>query len=264
MTPLPRSAEPIIKGTRCPDLNSLTMSSKTLSRARLDVGDQLFHQRIVVVGEALKHGEARLLLAVELVRGQLDDARHRVLAVNKSALEREIDEASRDPVLPDGYLAKQKRCARGRLKQGERVAKPCGRGVDLVEEEDARQAHVLDLAQDHLERRRLFRIRLTDNDGRVANGEHIAHLMHELDGARAIDEGVAVTEEFRGRNIGFHAHRVGASLRARIPDARSRAHAALAGDGAGARQQSLEKRRLSALKRPDDRDEPRPGPFQVR
>ena len=88
---------------------------------------------------------------------------------------------------------------------------------------------VLDLAQDHLERRRLLRIRLTDNDGRVANGEHIAHLVHELDGARAIDEGVAVAEEFRGRDIGFDAHRMGASLRARIPDARSRRARCLGG-----------------------------------
>ena len=36
---------------------------------RLDVLEQLLHERIVVVGERLQHREARFLLAVEVVAG---------------------------------------------------------------------------------------------------------------------------------------------------------------------------------------------------
>ena len=225
----------------------------------LDIGDQFLHEPVVVVGEALEHGEARLLLAIGVGGGQLDHGGDRVFAIDIGTLQREIDEAGRDAILPNGDLPQQERRARGRLQHRERVADARARGIDLVEEQDAREPDVLDLAQDHLERRRLLRIGLADDDGRVANGKHIAHLVHELDGAGAIDESVAVAEEFRGGDVRLYAHSMCARLGAGIADARSFAHAALAGDGAGPREHGLEKRRLAALKGPHDRDEPRPG-----
>ena len=64
------------QGHEMPRLNSLTMSSKTLSRAGSMSEISSSISAVVVIGEALEHGEARLLLAVELVGGQLDDGRH--------------------------------------------------------------------------------------------------------------------------------------------------------------------------------------------
>ena len=84
---------------------------------RRDVLEQLLHQLVVVVGERLQHGEARVLLAVEIVAFERDHLGRRVLLVDKGALEREIDEAGDDVVLPDRDLAQHQRHARGRLQQ---------------------------------------------------------------------------------------------------------------------------------------------------
>ena len=59
---------------------------------RLDIFEQLLHQPVVVIGEFLQHGEARLFLAIEVFAPQLDDLRGGVFLVNIGALEREIDE----------------------------------------------------------------------------------------------------------------------------------------------------------------------------
>ncbi len=40
---------------------------------RLDVFQQLLHQRVVMVGELLQHREARFLLAVEIAAVEIDD-----------------------------------------------------------------------------------------------------------------------------------------------------------------------------------------------
>jgi len=48
---------------------------------------------VVVIGQRLQHGEARFLLAVLVLAGQLDDLGSGVFLVDKGALKREIDEA---------------------------------------------------------------------------------------------------------------------------------------------------------------------------
>ena len=42
---------------------------------RLDVLEQLLHQLVVVIGQRLQHGEARFLLAIEILALELDDLR---------------------------------------------------------------------------------------------------------------------------------------------------------------------------------------------
>ena len=89
---------------------------------RLDLLEQLLHQLIVMIGEALQHRVARFLLAQLVVGGNVDHARGGMLLVDEGALEREVDIADGDAVLPDRYLAQQKRHAGGGLQHRERVA----------------------------------------------------------------------------------------------------------------------------------------------
>ena len=113
---------------------------------RVDVADQLLHQRVVIVGELLEHEIARLLFLGEDARRHLDDAGRRSLAIDEGSLEREIDKSSGDAILPYRNLAQQQRRARGRLKHLERFAQSPVRLVDFVEEEDARQSQVFEFA----------------------------------------------------------------------------------------------------------------------
>ena len=82
---------------------------------RLDVGDQLLHQRVVVIGEALQHRVALLLLLRRIARGDRDDLGGRVLAIDIGALKRQIDETDGDAILPDRHLPRQQGRARRRL-----------------------------------------------------------------------------------------------------------------------------------------------------
>lgn len=57
------------------------------------IGEQLLHQRIVVVGDLLQHVEACFLLAVEIAGLHLDRLGRSMRTVDVGPLEREIDEA---------------------------------------------------------------------------------------------------------------------------------------------------------------------------
>ena len=84
---------------------------------RRDIRQQLLHQLVVVVGERLQHGEAGILAAIESVALELHHLGRGVLLVDEGTLQREIDEADDDVVLPDRDLAQQQRDARRRLQQ---------------------------------------------------------------------------------------------------------------------------------------------------
>ena len=120
---------------------------------RVDLGDQILHQRVVVIRQPFEHGEARFALAQAFAVGNVDDLARRMFAIDEGAFEREIDEADRDAVFPDRYLAQQKRRSRCVLQQGQRLANAPDRGVDLVDEEKARNLGFFEFAQDDFERR---------------------------------------------------------------------------------------------------------------
>ena len=117
---------------------------------------KLLHQLVVVVGERLQHGEARGLLAVERVAFEhLDDLGWRVLAVDEGALEREIDEAGTISFSQIGIC----RSTSGLREAGCRIVSTSRMLVglvDLVEEQEARNLLVLELAQDELQLRHLL------------------------------------------------------------------------------------------------------------
>ena len=69
--------------------------------------------------------------------------------------------------------------------------------VDLVEEQDARDFLVFQLAQDELKLRDLLLVHFADDDGDVDRRQHRAHVVDELDRAGAIEKRVGVAHEIR-------------------------------------------------------------------
>ena len=65
---------------------------------RLDVFQKLLHQRVVMVGEALQHGEARFVAQRPIAVLDGDHLALGMLAIDEGAVEREIDEAGDDAV----------------------------------------------------------------------------------------------------------------------------------------------------------------------
>src|SRR4029078_417150 len=132
---------------------------------RLDVAEQLLHQLIVMVRQRLQHGKARGLLAVDQVAFERHDFGGGVLLVDKGALQREVDEAGDDVAVERWNLAQQKLRTRRRLQQRKHVVNGGIRLVDLIQEQEARNFLVLELAQDQLKLRDLLFVHLADDDG---------------------------------------------------------------------------------------------------
>ena len=185
----------------------------------LHVGEQLLHQLVVVVGELLEHLEARLGLALLHARRHLDHLGLRLRAIDEGALERQVDEAGGDAVLPDRDLPQHQRLGARRLQRGQDVAHLRVEGIDLVEEQEAGNAAVLELLQDQLQRRHALGIGLAHHDGRIAAGERERAFMLELDGAGAVDEGEGVAEKADVGDVELDAHAVvaGFAVRRRPP-----------------------------------------------
>ena len=78
---------------------------------RLDIVEQLLHQRVVVIGEFLQHREAGFLFTVEIAALQRDDFGRLVLAIDKGAFQREVDEAGDQVAVPDRDLPEYQRHA---------------------------------------------------------------------------------------------------------------------------------------------------------
>ncbi|CAM5223063.1 hypothetical protein BTHI11S_02761 [Bosea thiooxidans] len=181
-----------------------------------------------------------------------------MLAIDEGPFQGEVDEADGDAVLPDRDLAQQQRRARGALQDAERLAHPARGRVDLVEEEEARDIRLLELAQHELQRRRLAVIRLADHDGGVDHRQHMAHLVQELDRAGAVDEMEGIAEELDRRDARLRAHLMRARFRRGIADRVAALHRACSRQGAAPHQDALEQGRLAALEGTDDGDASRP------
>jgi hypothetical protein len=163
-----------------------------------------------------------------------------VLAVDEGALQRQVDEAGGDAVLPDRDLPQHKRQAAGRLQHGDDVADRRVGLVDLVEEQEMRDLPLLELFHDQLQGGELLFVRFADHHRRIADGERRLALLLEFDGAGTVDEGEGVVQEGDVREIAFRAHPVIARFGRRIADSRAACHRALPLNGAGSRKNSFE------------------------
>ncbi len=223
---------------------------------RLDVFEQLLHQRVVVVGELFQHREAGLLLAVKIAAFQRHDFGRLVFAVDKGALQREIDKAFDQFAVPDRNLPQHQRHPRRRLQGRERFADALAGAIDLVQKQKTRNAQILELAQDDLQLRQFFLVRLADHDRGIDRGKRGAHVMRELDRAGTIDKGVAVAHETGGGRAQADAHLVVAGLRAGIANRGSHLDAAGTMNCARARQYGFKKCGFTALERAHQRNAP--------
>jgi len=209
-----------------------------------------------MVGELFQHGEARLLLAVEIAGIEVDHFGGLVLAIDKGALKREIDKALDQFALPDRDLAEHQRHARGRLQHAKCLADALVGAVDLVEEQKARDFQIFELAQDDLQLRQLLLVRLADDHCGIDRGQRRAHVVRKFHRARTIDKSVAVTHEGGGRGRQRHAHLVMARLGAGIADRCAGIDAAGARNRARSRQDRFQKCGFTALERAHQCDAP--------
>src|ERR1700685_1825642 len=126
--------------------------------------------------------------------------------------------------------------------------------VDLVDEQDAWNFLVFQLAQDELELRHLLLVHLADDDGDVDCRQHRAHVVDEFDRAWAVEERVVVAHEIRGGGGELDAHTVMAGFLAGVADRVAGFDGALSLDRAGAGEDRFQERGLAALERTDQRD----------
>ncbi len=206
---------------------------KHLVARRRNILEQLFEQPVVMIGEFLQHGEPGFLLAVEIARFEVDDFRGHVLAIDKGALQREIDETRDEIALPDRNLPQHQRRARGRLQRRQRFADALVRLVDLVEEQETRNPEVFEFAHDDLQLRQLALVGLAHDDRGIDRRQRGTHVVREFNGARTIDEGVAVAHEAGGRGCQPDTHAVVTRLRRLISDGVACFNGACFGNGPG-------------------------------
>ena len=203
---------------------------------RRNVLEQLLHQRVVVIGELFQHREAGFLLAVEIAALQRHDFGGLVFAVDEGAFQREVDETGDQIAVPDRNLPQYQRNPRRRLQGRERLADALVGAIDLVEKQKARNAEILEFAQDELELRQLLLVGLADHDRGIDRRQRGAHVVRELDRTGTIDKSVAVAHETRGGGGEADAHLVAAGFRRGIADGSPGVDAAGARDCTGARQ----------------------------
>ena len=198
--------------------------------------------------------EARFLLTrLERVR-QRNDLGRRVLAVDEGPLERKIDETRRDAVLPDGNLPQHERLGARWLQHRQDLAHRRFETVDLVEEEKMRNAAILELLEYELERRYALGIRLADDHGSIAAGQYRIGLGLELDGARAVYESEAISQELHIGHVDLDAHAVIARFGHVVTDRVLVGDRPLARHGAGTGEDGFEECRLAGEIWTKDRD----------
>ena len=185
---------------------------------RLNVLEQLLHQRVVVIGELFQHREPGFLLAIEIAAFQRHHFGSLVFAVDEGAFQRQIDEARDQIAVPDRDLPQHQRNPRRRLQGRERFADALVGAVDLVKKQKAGNAEIFKLAQDKLELRQLALIGFTYHDRGIDRRDRCAHVVREFHRAWAIDKSVTLAHETRRGGGEADAHLVMARLGAGVTD----------------------------------------------
>src|SRR5208283_124130 len=143
------------------------------------------------------------------------------------------------------------RCA---LKQLEHIMDAGVGLIDLVEEQNAGNFPVFQLAQNELQLRYLLLVHFAHDHRRVDRRQHRAHVVDELHRAGAIEESIGVAHEIGGGDSQLDAHAMMARFLAGVADRIAGLDGALALDRSGAREDRLEQRGLAALEGTDQRD----------
>jgi hypothetical protein len=203
------------------------------------VHQQLLEQGIVMVGELLQHVRALQRLAVGQVGRDVLLLGGLAGPIIISSLQGDIDEArdlfsiaDRDPAGDQGRFAHRLQ----RLEQGlDRAA----RLIDLVDEDHVRKAERLEPPQRRLCEEGAGGIGIDDDQSEVCRGDAECAVGGEADGARHVDQGVAVAHIVVMDEVELGGAAAGARLRARIADAGAVRHRALPPDRAGRKKKGL-------------------------
>ena len=118
-----------------------------------------------------------------------------MLAIDESALQREIDKARDDAVLPDRNLAQQQRLVAHLLQRSRADRAGAARLVDLVDEQKMRDRQIVQPLQIGLQHLHLRGLRLAHDDGRVDAGQNVQRVLQKFDGAGAIEEGETLVHD---------------------------------------------------------------------
>ena len=187
--------------------------------AGLDVFQHLFQQRIVMVRQRLHQLAQRLLLVVLHLRRNLHQLRRLALAVAIGALADHIDIAVHRLAIDDRHLPQHQRRLRIGLQRGQRIAHAAFQRVDLVDEQHMRHAKIGQQLQRRRHGERARRHRLAYHDSDIDHRQRGAHLMAELDRARAVQHrpGVAQVAAMADADLGGHraVARIGGSFHRR-------------------------------------------------
>ena len=213
---------------------------------RLHIAQQIFHQMLIEIRELLQHLKACILFTVAHIAGQLQHLAWRVRAIDKGALQREIDIAGDDIAIPDGNLAQQKRFVACVLQHRQQRTQRTACLVDLVDEQEMRNVQRVQPLQIGLQHLNLGRFGFANHDRRIDTGQDIQAVLQKFDGAGTIQKGETVAQIFGGGAVDFHTHAPGTGLGAGIADRITLCDVALAMRGAGCEQNAFQQRGFPA------------------
>ncbi len=223
-------------------------------RLGIHLAQQLFQEGVVVAGELFQHVEAGVGLGLGEVAGDVDLLELLALAVDEGALQGEVDEAGDLVVLEDGQLAGDQRHAGGRLQGVEQLADVAVGLVDLVDEDGARHAQLVELGQQGPQQHRLVRIGVGDHQGHVGGGDGEVGFRLELHRPGAVEQGEALAHVVEGGHVQLDRLMACAGFGAGVAGGAAGLDGALPVDGAGGEQQGLHQARLARADRSHQRD----------
>ena len=141
-----------------------------------------------MIGELLEHVRTRFDLALLQLRGNFDPFGRFAGAIFESAFQREIDEAADLLAVPDRNLPGDERRNAHRLKGGQQVAHPAVRLIDTVNEDEMRNAELVERAERRRGERGSSWVGVDDHNGDVGNCERPRAVGGKADRAGAIDD----------------------------------------------------------------------------
>ncbi len=225
--------------------------------ARHLVRQQLFEQRIVMVGKLLEHMEARRRLVLLEMRGEGHLLGALAWLVMISPLQREVDKAGGPFPGADRDLARDQSRRAHRLQRCEQILDAAARLVDLVDEQRMGQADRLQPPQGRLDQRRARRIGIDHDEGEIGRGQRHLHVGRKGRGAGRVGDQVAVAHPVEAQQVELGRSAARPRLGTGIADATAGIDRTQSGDGAGRVQQGFSKTGLARACGANKRDRSR-------
>src|SRR5690606_1411181 len=208
--------------------------------------EQLLQQRVVVVGDRLQQLLPRLLFPLDDAVRHRDQVGGLARLVAIGALADQVDIAGDGLALAYRHLAQYQRTLRDALQRAQNLAHAVVGGVELVDEQEVRNAVLVEEAQQRRHRHRPLRLRIADHHGEIGDHAGVAGVLRELDRARAVEDRPAVAEIFERGGHDLDAHLAFARFRRSVADPVALVRGSLARNGAGGVQHAFEQRCLAA------------------